>query len=173
VHEQPDFPIEVEGNAESQAAAPSPNAIADAFARIGARVLEREIGGPATWVSETEQPVTVNLGVKALVGMAGSFRGSVTYAMDRETARSIYARMSGDKSAAFDELAHSAIGELANMISGRGTIALERLGYSCDITPPVLIIGEGVRINTVANRHEYAHIDCVAGRITIDAGIDT
>ena len=171
--EQSDIPIEVEADAEPQAVVPSSNAIADAFARIGARLLEREIGGPAAWVSAAERPATAHFGIKALVGMAGSFRGSVTYAMDRETARSIYARMSGNETAALDELAHSAIGDLANVISGRGTIELERLGYSCDITPPVLIIGEGARINTVANRHEYAHIDCVAGRITIDAGIDT
>jgi hypothetical protein len=65
---------------------------------IAARIMGElvAIGGPATWVSAAEQPATAKLAVKALVGMAGSFRGSVAYAMDRETARPIYARMSGD-----------------------------------------------------------------------------
>lgn len=46
--EQPDIPIEVEANAEPQAVAPPLNAIADAFARIGAQVLAREIGARPT-----------------------------------------------------------------------------------------------------------------------------
>ncbi len=102
VHEQPDIPIEIKADDEPPDVASSANAIADAFARIGARVLEREIGGPATWVKATEQPSTARFGIKALVGMAGSFRGSVIYAMERETARSIYARMSNNETAALD-----------------------------------------------------------------------
>ena len=38
-----------------------------------------------------------------------------------------------------DELALSAIGEIGNMITGNAAARLAQLGYTCNISPPVII----------------------------------
>lgn len=111
--------------------------------------------------------------MKVLVGLTGNLRGSVTYAVGQETARAMYGAMSGLAADEFHGLAQSAIGELANMISGRGTAILDGLGCSCDITPPMLIVGPNTTVSTAASMRDHARIDTGHGPIFIDVGVDT
>ena len=152
--------------------APPSDSVAAIFAKAGASVLLHELGGDVKWTELDEAPASQDFEVKALLGLTGSPRGSITYAFKRETALAIFATMSGLSTTGFDELAQSAIGELANMISGRGTTVLDTLGNHCDISPPILIIGKDVEIKTIANRHDYARIDTRHGAVYIDVGID-
>jgi len=96
----------------------------------------------------------------------------VLYGLTRATAEQLLLGMSGLTAGTFDELAQSAVGKLANMISGRAATLLEALDYAADITPPILIIGRGARISSAADRHKYAEIDTPHDPILIDIGIN-
>jgi len=57
-----------------------------------------------------------------------------------ESAQSIVGVMLGEPvSTVNDELALSAIGEIGNMITGNAAARLAQLGYTCNISPPVII----------------------------------
>ena len=46
----------------------------------------------------------------------------------------------------FDEMCRSALAELGNMIGGMSSTGLTEMGYSCDLTPPIVITGDNVTI---------------------------
>jgi chemotaxis protein CheX len=85
----------------------------------------------------------------AVLGVNGMAEGVALYGMSDVTASKIAAQMLGQDVDEIDELASSALGELANMITGNATTYLEAAGYRCDITPPSLIRGTGVQITTI------------------------
>ena len=47
----------------------------------------------------------------------------------------------------FDEMAQSAIREMANIMMGRVASLFEEVGVMIDITPPTLMTGEGLTIS--------------------------
>jgi len=72
--------------------------------------------------------------------------------------------MVGMELSEIDEMALSAVGELANMISGNIATNLEKVGYKIEISPPSVVKGkeisvkmEGVVIRMPAelNGHEF------------------
>jgi len=83
-----------------------------------------------------------------LIGVNGDIEGVVLYGMSLITAQKIAGKMMGMAVTAFDEMAASAISELANMITGNATTGLEKSGFQCDITPPSLIQGIGNQVTT-------------------------
>lgn len=85
--------------------------------------------------------------VALIVGITGSIQGQVVISMDRQTALGAAARMMMEDSLDdLDEYAQSALSEMANMITANATISLSDAGFSCDITPPSLVVGEDVEI---------------------------
>ena len=48
-----------------------------------------------------------------------------------------------------DQMALSALGELANMITGNAAIGLAGAGFSTDLTPPTLIQPKGSKFTTL------------------------
>ena len=85
----------------------------------------------------------------AVLGVNGMAEGVALYGMSDVTASKIAAQMLGQDVDEIDELASSALGELANMITGNATTYLEAAGYTCDITPLSLIRGIDVQITTI------------------------
>ncbi|HOX66054.1 MAG TPA: chemotaxis protein CheX, partial [Thermotogota bacterium] len=75
-----------------------------------------------------------------LVGFNGSLSGNLVYAFDTQVALSVVQKMMGMPYNQLDELAMSAIGELANMISGNIATNMEQIGKPIDITPPSVIL---------------------------------
>lgn len=47
------------------------------------------------------------------------------------------------------ELALSAFGEIANMVTGNAATQLSSIGYACQISPPVMIESAGTVISTL------------------------
>lgn len=82
-----------------------------------------------------------------LVGFNGSLSGNLVYGFGTEIAISIVGKMMGMPYNQLDELAMSAIGELANMISGNIAMNMEQIGKPIDITPPSVILGKEIHIN--------------------------
>jgi chemotaxis protein CheX len=85
-----------------------------------------------------------------ITGVAGKIEGQVLYGMSLITADKIASKMIGEPIRTFDQLAASAIAELANMITGNAMNLLSQAGYTCDITPPTIIRGTNVKISTLS-----------------------
>ena len=86
--------------------------------------------------------------LNVVIGVNGDIEGVVVYGMTLATAQKIAGAMMGQPAAAFDEMAASAIGEMANMISGGAMTSLSAVGYDCKITPPSMVRGAGAEITT-------------------------
>jgi chemotaxis protein CheX len=88
--------------------------------------------------------------VNITVGLTGDIVGHIIYGLSLDTAARIASAMLEQPVDSFDQLAASAIGELANMISGNGLLHLFDAGFVCDVTPPSVISGLDVEFNTLA-----------------------
>ncbi len=80
--------------------------------------------------------------VNASIGVTGDLKGFIYFSMQEDTALQIVERMAGMEIDNFNELASSAIGELANIIMGNSATNLSNMDYNCDITPPAISLGE-------------------------------
>jgi len=80
-------------------------------------------------------------------------------------------RMIGEPIQQFDALPQSAIAELANMITGQASIALERNGFPSDMSPPVLLLGKGSSIATLNLTRLVVPLVVSFGEFTIDIAI--
>lgn len=91
---------------------------------------------------------TYSKNVVVLIGLTGKVRGSVTVSMDEEYAKEVASKMMfGMPVEVFDEMPQSAIREMTNMTMGRVASLFEQIGIEVDITPPILMIGESIRIS--------------------------
>lgn len=84
-----------------------------------------------------------------IIGIAGDLKGQVIFNLKSETACNIASSMMcGMPVAKLDEIAKSAIGELANMISGNAATIFASKQIELDITPPTVMIGDNIEIST-------------------------
>ena len=90
--------------------------------------------------------------VTAVIGISGKVYGNVLYGFSKETSDAAIAIMLGEGVEVTDELALSALGELANMITGNAATELANAGYPCSISPPVMIEPVGSRISTLGRQ---------------------
>lgn len=86
--------------------------------------------------------------VVVLIGITGEVRGSIAASMDVEYAKGIASKMMyGMPVDTFDELPQSAIREMINMMMGKVASLVEKRGKVIDITPPILMTGDGLSIS--------------------------
>jgi len=86
--------------------------------------------------------------LSCVIGVNGQIQGVALYGMSLISAQRIASKMKEASVSEFDEVASSAIAELANMITGNATTSLEQNGFKCEITPPSLMKGIGTEITT-------------------------
>jgi len=85
-----------------------------------------------------------------VLGLAGSVRGQVVYAVDDSFAMDIAHHMIPNTlPSKLRQLMGSAVGEMGNMITGQATIALAGEEKSIEITPPTVITGDNILVNFV------------------------
>ena len=114
-------------------------------------VLEKEVGAQIErGLLALDKTASTVDEVSVLVGISGQVEGTVVYGMSISTAQAMVSQMLGQPVTTFDELVYSAIGELCNIISGQSCTKLAEEGYLSYPTPPTLIMGEGIRIATLA-----------------------
>jgi len=83
-----------------------------------------------------------------IIGVTGHVQGQVVYSMDSNFAHEVAkAMMPGKLPAEQKKLEHSAICELANMITGRASIELAGERNVINITPPAVFTGNEIRID--------------------------
>jgi chemotaxis protein CheX len=81
------------------------------------------------------------------IGIAGTVRGNFMLCTDYASANSIIRSMTGGVPVTFQsrglgDLQKTALGEMANQISGRAVTILSEDGIECGITPPIIITAE-------------------------------
>jgi chemotaxis protein CheX len=97
-------------------------------------VLEQELGGEVGRGQVRMERGDFAAGeVTAVVGVTGALSGAVMYRMSEQTALAIAGRMLGQQRSELDALARSGVGELGNVITGRGGVLLERSGIDLQI----------------------------------------
>lgn len=92
-------------------------------------------------------------GVMVLVGIAGAVKGNIVYCFETESAKKIASTMMmGTPVADFDDMAQSAISELANMLCANASIKLANMGINTDISTPTLMFGQQVMLKVAVNK---------------------
>ncbi|MGE5599624.1 MAG: chemotaxis protein CheX [Bacteroidota bacterium] len=114
----------------------------DAFVRAANKVIETMLhpGVEAGKPYFNEDPLR-KYEICILVGVLGDLQGQVICGMSEETAKRIIAQMLGTGTGVLDEMGKSAICELKNIIIGTASTNLSLVGYRCNITPPLLLMG--------------------------------
>lgn len=95
----------------------------------------------------------VSSGIIILVGIVGSIKGNVVYSIGVESAKKMASKMMmGMPVDEFDEMAKSAISELANMLTANAATIFASSGTTIDISTPTLLQGESVSIKMSSNK---------------------
>lgn len=98
---------------------------------------------------QTKENMHVNMDITSLIGLVGGIRGNIAYSFSQDTARQIVSKMMmGAPVGEFDAVARSAIGELANIVTGTASGILSGMlsekGTVVDTTPPSIIFGRDI-----------------------------
>lgn len=105
-----------------------------------------------------------SLELTVIIGLTGDIEGNVFYTFSSEAAAAIWehAGLTPPNSTEEDRVKASLLCEVANMISGRATVGLERFNRDCRLTPPAMMQGRAVRMSTLG-----------ADRVVIPFRVDT
>lgn len=146
--------------------------ILEPFVQAAREVLAHEIGAEVTpGRLSLEKGAATTLDVTVVIGITGRLTGVALYSMENEVARGIVGKMVGSPVAELDELALSGIAELGNVITGHATTLLAQLGLHCDISPPMLLLGSGSRISTMAIQRLVIPLETDLGTLSAQVAI--
>jgi len=121
------------------------------YLQAAKEVIGRETGSEvAVGKVSLKKPPANTDEVSILIGVTGQIQGVVMIMMSKQTALNVVGRITGEPYKDLDDLAESAVAEMANVISGRGGIALAALGRETTISPPAILIGQrGGNVSTL------------------------
>lgn len=122
----------------------------NSFVEIALVVIEKE----TTLKAQKEKMFLNKSGIASneinvIIGITGNATGNLLYSMNKATAVAIASKMMEEELTEIDDLVKSSIGELANVITGRGAKELENRGYPITISPPLLLLGSGTMIENL------------------------
>jgi chemotaxis protein CheX len=121
------------------------------FIRAIRDVLQKETHSK---VLRTSKPTLTKGGalaheITSVIGLIGEISGVFLISVSAEYAFSFFREVVGVEATEIDEVVLSGIAELSNTIAGQAAIALEEIGLSVDISPPLLIKGNGASLSTL------------------------
>ena len=122
--------------------------IVSAFVEPAQSVWEKELGHTlkAQAVENAAQTFTTE-DITAVISFQGQVTGTVLYGFSRITARTIVSTMLGQEVPDLDDVANSALSELAMMMTVRATAELSAAGYECQFSVPVVVDVPGTILN--------------------------
>ena len=114
-----------------------------------------------------------SLGVMVMIGFTKQLRGNVVYNMSEDTAKFIASTMMmGMPIAEFDEMAQSAISEMANMLAANSATNLGSLDLNVDISPPSLTIGKDTKVVISDSQFLTVEMDLGGQMVKIAVAVD-
>ena len=115
----------------------------------------------------------ISRGVTIKVGITKQLRGNVIYNMTTDTAKYIASTMLlGVPVEKFNDMAQSAIREIANMLTARAATNIAQMGFEVDITTPELIIEEDYTIKISDAQYLTVEMDLGGNRIDVALFVD-
>ncbi len=136
-----------------------------AFGQASEQVLQEVLGESPTRGAPTFQigPTIPLQEVNVQVGVTGNLTGHVNFGMDMTTALALAGTMMMEEIHELDEMALSALSELANMIAGNARTFLNQLAGFSDITPPSVLMGASIS-------GTWSHIRAMSIPLVLGAG---
>ncbi|NBG87904.1 chemotaxis protein CheX [Isachenkonia alkalipeptolytica] len=89
-----------------------------------------------------EEDLITSNDANVVLGVTGDLQGTVIFGFPEEMTLKMVKEMSGMEMAEINSFVSSALGEVANIISGNAMTILHDENLSCDIVPPRIFIGE-------------------------------
>jgi chemotaxis protein CheX len=124
--------------------------ILEPFVKAASNVVAHELGSDVVpGKLSLENGAATTLDVTVVIGITGRLTGIAVYGMSNETAMAIVGRMMGCPVTELDDMTLSGVAEMGNVITGQATTLLTAAGLSCDISPPMLLLGAGSRLSTI------------------------
>ena len=102
------------------------------------------------------------------IGLVGDLKGRVVFGFTKEFSSRLVESMMSFAPDEIDELVCSALSEVSNIASGKGTIAMSEEGIACDICPPKVLQNSLEAFPP----HEEVRIDTKIGKMTIAVYLD-
>lgn len=121
---------------------------------------------------DCRQDLLLKHDVTTFIGLIGDVSGNITYSFPYETAKKIASSMLMTPSISqFDEISHSALSELTNMMTGNATIKMFEHKCSVDITPPSLLIGKNTQLYLNSSNIYCVRLETNFGEIEVNFGV--
>ncbi|MFW6268554.1 MAG: chemotaxis protein CheX [Bacillota bacterium] len=106
------------------------------------------------------------------IGITGELEGTVLFSFSREMALKIVEDMSGMEMEELNKFVTSAIGELANIISGSAMTNFDEDNlYNCDLVPPQVIIGKSKTISTASDNVLFLPLKTEMGKFDLNISL--
>lgn len=119
----------------------------NAFGTAGIEILKTEVNATATQGEiSTGTFTTYDLNIN--IGIIGKLEGHVFYGCSLETGYKFIGAMTGEAYTEYSDIIGDGLSELANVITGRASIGLEKQGIHFDLSPPTLLKGQGTQVTT-------------------------
>jgi len=154
------------------ARAPMRVQLVNCYVRAAADVIAKETGSPVKRGGvRLERDAFTSEEVTAIVGVNGAMGGSFYLSMAEQTALNLVSAMMGQPMTEFDELAQSGIAELANVVAGAASVGLADLGYTTNITPPLLLLGANAKISSVEIQRLVVPLSTINGSVHVHVAL--
>ena len=110
--------------------------------------------------------------ISGIIGLSGGAKGTVVLSLCRETALRAAETMLGQKPTSIDADVRDAIGELTNMIAGRGSAKAKLEHMNLSLSLPSVITGKGHCIDFPRNITPVCiPFDCPWGMVAVEVGL--
>jgi chemotaxis protein CheX len=109
--------------------------------------------------------------ITAIIGVSGKLEGNVLYGFSDQVSAEVIKRMIGETMDARDPMALSALGEIANVITGNAATELAANGFTCDISPPVIIEPRGSTLTSTVLKQILVTFKSELGLLTARIGL--
>ncbi|MGO1468894.1 MAG: chemotaxis protein CheX [Tissierella sp.] len=102
------------------------------------------------------------------LGVTGELKGNVQFSFSKDMTLEMVKIMAGMEMEEIDVFVSSALGEVANIISGNAVTRLASHDYKCDITPPQITVGEHQSISMANKKALHIPVLTDIGEFGID-----
>lgn len=106
-----------------------------------------------------------------VIGVTGDLTGTVLFSFPEEMALEMIKIMSGMEMDKLDSFVCSALGEVANIISGNAMTNLSEQNYTCDIVPPQVIVGQNKSLSMATDKALVLPLKTKIGEFDINISI--
>ncbi len=106
-----------------------------------------------------------------IIGLTGSLNGSIHYSFSEEMTLEMVRIMSGMELDEIDKFVSSAVGEIANIISGNATTYLAENDFDCDIVSPQIMIGQSKSFSMANDQALVIPLETEIGEFEINLSV--